>query len=243
MDNLEKVTVSLDSFVGPLDLLLHLIDKNEIDISDIPIAELTEQYIMYIESYSQTNLMDSLSDFVLMAATLLEIKSKMLLPQPPKDDPSVDPREELALKLIEYKMFKQAADELAARKLERVFRKPLFTKTAQQPTINELLDSINPDILYEIFQSVIKQQELKIDKVHGGFNSIKREVFTVNEKIAFIRHKLTNSREIIFSQIFEGNGTIRETIVTFLAVLELIKREEVGFRQEDTFGDIVLFNR
>ena len=241
---METLTVSLDNFVGPLDLLLHLIDKNEIDIYDIPITRLTEQYIMYINSYSQANLMDSLSDFILMAATLLEIKSKMLLPLPPKDEPSIDPREELAQKLIEYKRFKQAADELAARKCERVFRKPLISKPAQQPIIiKELLSEITLDMLYDVFESVIKQQELRMDKIHGGFNSIEREVYTVDEKITFIRHMLTISREIVFRQIFDGNGTLREAIVTFLAVLELIKREEVRFRQEDTFGDIILFTR
>lgn len=244
----EKVNVRLTGFEGPLDLLLHLIDKNEIDIYDIPIAALTDQYMAYIESHS----MDSMSEFILMAATLLEIKSKLLLPLPQKEEPSFDPRRELVEKLIEYKRFKQAADELGVRSgaAERVFRMPDFEvidmlKTAleKQPEqiVSELLGDVSLDKLFDLFESVMMRQELRTDKIRGGFDSVKREVFTVDDKISFIRNLLSIGREVRFHEIFMKGGSRMEVVVTFLAMLELIKREEIRFRQENVFDDIWIY--
>jgi len=244
----EKLNVRLTGFEGPLDLLLHLIDQNEIDIYDIPVAELTDQYMEYIESHS----MDSISEFILMAATLLEIKSKMLLPLPQKAEPSLDPRQELVEKLMEYKRFKQAADFFSARSgiAERIFRMPddgvinmLKSALNEQPndTVSELLGDVSLDRLFDVFESVMMRRELRADKVRGGFDSVKREIFTVDDKISFIRNLLAISRKISFREIFKRGGSRMEVVVTFLAVLELIKREEIRFRQEKVFDDIWIY--
>jgi segregation and condensation protein A len=247
---MEKLNVRLTGFEGPLDLLLHLIDKNEIDIYDIPIAELTEQYMEFIESHS----MESMSEFILMAATLLEIKSKMLLPLPQKDEQGVDPRQELVEKLIEYKRYRQAAESLAARGgvAERVFRTPdselidmLKSTLEKQPgdIVSELLGGISLDGLFDVFESVLMRQELRTDKVRSGFNSVEREIFTVDDKILFIRSLIAVSRKLSFREIFANGGSRMEIVVTFLAVLELIKRDEIKFRQENAFDDIMIFRR
>ena len=245
---MEKINIRLTDFEGPLDLLLHLIDKNEINIYDIPIAELTDQYMMYVDNHN----MNSISEFILMAATLLEIKSKMLLPLPQKDEPSADPRQELVERLIEYKRFRQAADLLAARSgiANRVYRKPdsafinilkLSLEKHSDEIVNELLSDINLDKLFDVFESVIKRQELRTDKIRCGFDSVKREIFTIDDKISFIKSLLAISKEIIFREIFSESGSRRELVVTFLALLELIKQKEVRFRQEHAFGDIFIF--
>jgi len=198
--------------------------------------------------------MDSMSEFILMAATLLEIKSKMLLPLPQKDEPAVDPRQELVEKLIEYKRFRQVADELSVRSgvAERVFRLPevglmdmLKASFEKQPgeLVSDLLGDISLDRLFDVFESVIMRQELRTDKVRSGFNSVMREIFTVDDKISFIRGLLVVSQKISFCEIFAGGGSRREVVVTFLAVLELIKREEILFRQENAFDDIFIFRR
>ena len=241
----DKLNVRMTGFEGPMDLLLHLIDKNEINIYDIPITELTDQYMGYIESHS----MDSISEFILMAATLLEIKSKMLLPFPQKEEEACDPRQGLVEKLIEYKRFKQIADTLRSQNgvAKRVFRAPdtevidmLKAAFEKQPgeIVRELLADVSLDRLLEVFQSVIMRQELKVDKMRVGFSSVKREVFTVDDKISFIRNLLTLSREISFREIFEESGSRREIVVSFLAVLELVMRNEIRFRQETAFDDI-----
>jgi segregation and condensation protein A len=178
----------------------------------------------------------------------------MLLPLPQKDEPSEDPRQELVEKLIEYKKFRQAADALGTRSgaSERLFRAPdtgvmdilrAALKKHPNETVKELLSDIDLDRLFDVFESVIVRQELKTDKVRSGFSSVKREVFTVDDKIVFIKNLLSMSKKINFREIFAGSGSRREVVVTFLAVLELIKREEIRFRQKSAFDDIIIFRR
>ncbi|MCL2699069.1 MAG: segregation/condensation protein A, partial [Defluviitaleaceae bacterium] len=219
---MEKELYQLAGFEGPLDLLLHLIEKNEIDIYDIPVAELTDQYMAYISSHGLH--MDSMSEFILMAATLLEIKSRLLLPLPVSDEPSVDPRQALVEKLIEYKRFKQAAAELEARgeSAYRIFRPPdsglmdmLKSALEKQPgeVVGELLGDVSLDMLFDVFESVLMRQELKTDKIRGGFNSVKRDVFTVDDKISFIRGLLSAKQQFKFREIFAGDVSRKEIIV------------------------------
>ena len=136
---MENMTVKLDSFSGPLDLLYHLIEKNEIDIYDIPIAALTDQYIEFISREENRN-MDGMSEFVLMAATLIEIKSRMLLPKPAENEDEADPREELVQKLLEYKRFKGITETLAMKGEEA--SRTLFRE--RDPIIDELMKAVEP---------------------------------------------------------------------------------------------------
>lgn len=243
------MNVKLTSFEGPLDLLYHLIEKNEIDIYDIPIAELTDQYLEFLESHS----MESMSEFIVMAAALLEIKSKMLLPLPKKDEPAIDPRQELVDKLIEYKRFKQAAEafkthsEFAEQYVFRASDSELLDmlQAAGRSTaeaVPGLLDGVTLDSLFDVFESVISRRELKTDKIRSGFNSVRRDIFTVDDKMLFIRELLSISRRISFRTIFDQGVSKIEKVVTFLALLELIKREEVSIRQDTLFADIHIFS-
>ncbi|MDR2904022.1 MAG: segregation/condensation protein A [Clostridiales bacterium] len=241
----------LDVFEGPMDLLLHLIDKNELDIYDIPIAELADQYVAYIGYYAEKD-MESMSEFVLMAATLLEIKSKMLLPRTPQGanpEDDEDPRAALVEKLIEYKRFKSVISVLKEKEAlaERAFFKaadPTLSGLArvEEPVdLGALLDGLTADRLYKAFQEVLNRRELKTDKVRSGFNSVSKDLYTIEEKIEHIENLLTLYQSVKFYGIFSPASGKSEKIVTFLALLELIKMKRVTIRQEKIFDEIIIY--
>lgn len=167
------ISVKLEAFEGPLDLLLHLIEKNKIDIYDIPIVEITAQYLDYIRQMQRED-MNVMSEFLVMAATLIDIKCKMLLPKEVNEDgEEEDPRAELVQKLLEYKMYKYMSFELrdrqvdAARNMYREQRLPKEVEAYRQPIdYEELIGDMNLNKLHEIFKSIVKKQEDKIDPVH-----------------------------------------------------------------------------
>ncbi len=241
------IEVKLESFEGPLDLLYKLIEKNEIDIYDIPISKLTDQYLEYINSFSYD--MDSLSEFLVMASTLLEIKSKMLLPK----DNNVkqndeDPREDLVRRLIEYKYFKEISKEL---KEKAIINADVFYKTPEndiiniltkdnQIDLNEILDGITGEVLLKTFKEVILRKELKTDKVRSGFNSVKKDLFIIEDKIKYIMYIVKKDKNVNFKDMFSINTSKIEKIVTFLALLELIKMKQIRAVQNDLFEDINL---
>lgn len=243
---MDNMTVKLDSFSGPLDLLYHLIEKNEIDIYDIPIAELTDQYIEFISREENKN-MDGMSEFVVMAASLIEIKSRMLLPKPQTEEPEEDPREELVQKLIEYKKFKNVTEVLAKRSEEAVhilFREPdiiipELMKRDELP-VEECLKGLTMDDLYRAFRDVMIRKEKKVDRVRSGFKSVRHDNFTVDEKIISLRSVLKVSPKIRFYEMFSKDTSREEILVTFLALLELIRRHNVSVEQDDTFGEIFI---
>lgn len=243
---MDNMTVKLDSFSGPLDLLYHLIEKNEIDIYDIPIAELTDQYIEFISREENKN-MDGMSEFVVMAASLIEIKSRMLLPKPQTEEPEEDPREELVQKLIEYKKFKNVTEVLAKRSEEAahiLFREPdiiipELMKRDELP-VEECLKGLTMDDLYRAFRDVMIRKEKKVDRVRGGFKSVRHDNFTVDEKIISLRSVLKVSPKIRFYEMFSKDTSREEILVTFLALLELIRRHNVSVEQDDTFGEIFI---
>ena len=246
------IHVKTESFEGPLDLLYHLIEKHEIDIYDIPIALLADQYMEALQTMQRPD-MDSMSEFILMAARLLEIKSRMLLPAPPKTDEEEeeDPRAELVRKLIEYKRFKTAAEDL--REYERrgalVFYKPAdeslpFAELyARQVDVGEVLDGVTMDALYAAFEEVMKRRELKTDKIRSGFGAVEKDRYTVEEKQAHIRNLIRLYKTVTFDEIFAPGARKMEKVVTFLALLELIRRNAVVIAQEELFGRIVLRGR
>ena len=244
---MENMTVKLDSFSGPLDLLYHLIEKNEIDIYDIPIAALTDQYIEFISREENRN-MDGMSEFVLMAATLIEIKSRMLLPKPAENEDEADPREELVQKLLEYKRFKGITETLAMKGEEAsrtLFRErdPIIDELmkAVEPDVEESLNGLTMDDLYRAFRDVMIRREKKADRVRSGFSSVKRDSFTVDEKITALKGALRRSGSVKFYDMFGEDSSREEILVTFLALLELIRRHNVSVSQEDAFGEIMIF--
>lgn len=244
----KSITIRLDAFEGPLDLLYHLIEKNEIDIYDIPIAALTEQYLAYLDAAEDRD-MDGMSEFLLMAATLLEIKSKLLLPKPKKEEPEApDPREELVQRLLEYKKIKDATDTLKEREEEAalVFYKEAdasVQKLKEQPPqeLEELLQGVTMDDLYDAFRQLMARKEKKVDTVRSGFRAVQRDLFTIGEKMEYIRDLLLlHPGKTAFHTIFRAEAGKMEKVVTFLALLELIKQKEVQITQEKTFGEILL---
>ena len=175
------LSVKLQVFEGPLDLLLHLIDKNKVNIYDIPIVEITNQYMEYMKAMDKADL-DLVSDFLVMAATLLDIKSRMLLPAEVNEDgEEEDPRQELVERLLEYKMYKYMAGELKDRQVdaERLFFKPEtipeeVAKYRPPVDLDELLSDVTLVKLNRVFQAVLKRQEDKIDPVRSRFGRIER---------------------------------------------------------------------
>ena len=234
------LNIKLEAFEGPLDLLLHLIEKAEVDIYDIPIAAIADQYIEYIKIL-QSNDLELASEFLVMAATLLEIKSRMLLPKPrkeEKEDDGIDPREELIRKLIEYKKFKDITSSLKDKMsvFEKVFYKspePIDNYISADEPIN----NVTIDLLFNSFKSIMLKSESKT-KVH--YKEIYRELITVEDKIKHINRILISKNSFYFDTLFEDYTNKYEIIVTFLAILELIKRRTVNIEQNKSFDRILL---
>ena len=242
------LTFKLESFEGPLELLFHLIEKNKIDIYDIPIALLTEQYLEYLDNMEKTD-MDSLSEFMVMAATLIEIKSKMLLPKPQlEEEEEVDPREELVSRLIEYKRFKMLAEQLSYvqdRTGHRIFRredKEIIARVRKDvpKEVDEILNGADMDMLFKAFSEVLKRKEVKVDKIRSTFKSVTRETFTIEGKIEYIENMLKLKGEVKFSEFFRPNSSRNEKIATFLAMLELIKIKKIFITQKALFDEIII---
>lgn len=245
---MQELNVKLEVYDGPFDALFKLIEKNKIDIYDIPIAELTDQYIEFIQSLESDD-MDSMSEFIVMASTLLEIKSKMLLPKEEKEEEEEeDPREELVRRLLEYKKFKKVAEVLYEK--EKTSGTSYFkeadktvlesVKDIAPRDINEILDGVDLNMLYAAFEEVLKRKEDKKDKIRSGFNSVKKAVFNINDKISYLTDLLVVHKKISFREIFKRDTSKAEVVVTFLAMLELIKIKKIHVLQESVFDEIYL---
>jgi len=243
-----QVLVKTEIFEGPFDLLYHLIEKNEIDIHDIPIALITEQYIEYLNSMPERD-MDSMSEFVLMAAELLEIKSKLLLPkQPAEEGDGTDPREELVRKLIEYKRFREISEVFRERDglsgfCYRQFDATVSLPEVSAPSVSEVMDGIGLDVLFSSFGEVLKRRERKVDRIRSGFGSVRKDTYTVAQKIGHIMNLLTAKKTVRFSRIFGPEPDRSEMVVTFLALLELIRMKRITASQSGLFGEIIIRQR
>ncbi|MBQ9391497.1 MAG: segregation/condensation protein A [Lachnospiraceae bacterium] len=235
----------LQQFEGPLDLLLHLIDKNKMDIFDIPIVEITAQYMEYIRAMKEANL-DVMSEFLVMAATLLKIKSKMLLPiEETEDEEEEDPRAELVKQLLEYKMYKCISYELRDRQVDAnnvYFKVPTIpdevSKYEEPVDLEELMSDITLTKLNAIFNSVIKRQENRVDPVRSKFGKIEKEEVSLDDKMNYMLEFARNNRNFSFRQLLEGQRSKMDTIVTFLVILEMMKAGQIYIVQENTFDDI-----
>lgn len=243
------IPVKLPIFEGPLDLLLHLIESNKIDIYDIPIVMITDQYMEYIRAM-ETRDLNTMSEFLVMAATLLEIKAKLLLPaEVDEDGEEIDPRAELVERLLEYKMYKYMAYELkdrqslAAKALYKEATIPKEVASYIEPVdLEELVGDLTLQKLNEIFKSILRRQEDKIDPVRSKFGDIEREEVSLEEKMSSVKSYLKGHRRFSFRNLLEKEAKKSKlhVIVTFLAVLELMKVGKLTVQQEETFGEILI---
>lgn len=242
---MDKFTYKLEKFEGPLDLLLHLIEKNKINIFDIPISVITEQYLDYIKNMQEAN-MDLSSDFLVTAATLLEIKSKMLLPLVKNEEgEEVDPRQELVERLLEYKKFKNLGVELSDYEddaPEYMLKPPTIPSDVKSfiPEINydELLMGIDVNKLNEVFTEVLRRKRDSIDTVRGGFGKIEKEKVPLKDTIISVVKYANENKKFSFKTLLMEQVDKTHVIVTFLAVLELMKVGRIKVYQESNFSEI-----
>jgi segregation and condensation protein A len=237
--------VKIDAFEGPLDLLLHLINRLEIDIYDIPVHEITEQYLIYIKTMNELEL-DVASEFLVMAATLLVIKSKMLLPKheefldemDPEMSYEEDPREELVERLIEYRKYKEAAHDLKTMEEERglIYTKPpsdLSDFAHEKQNVRTELNVSLYDML-AAFQKLLRRKKLQRPMT----TKIARQEISIEKRMTEIMDELKQLKgRTNFNDLFPHPAK-EHIVVTFLAILELIKRKEIDVDQKENFGDI-----
>jgi segregation and condensation protein A len=229
--------VKLEVFEGPLDLLLYLIRRDEIDIYDIPISHITEQYLEHLKALEELDIAVA-GDFLLMASTLIYIKSKMLLPPVPGTsedaDLSEDPRAELVAQLLEHQKFKAAANMLYSR---AEIEGACYTRASLETDLE------NPEIaataadLWRVFREVLARVESRVEI------EIVRDEVTMSQKLAHIRNLLADREELVVRELLEDCKSRRELIVTFLAFLELVKEAEITLTQQVLFGEIIARRR
>ena len=221
--------IELDSFEGPLDLLLHLIQKNEVDIRDIPIARITSQYLGYLEIMKELDL-EIASEFLVMASNLVYIKSRTLLPVEDEEEEAeeVDPREELVRRLIEYRKYKEAARTLSTKPalFHDIFPRPEpdFPEAAREEHIEATLFN-----LMDAFQKVLDEVAKRVPV------ELEREPFTLDDALAYLMERLAGSPSLGFSELFTPLDTRRKVITVFLGILEMVKRGRLAAVQGD-FG-------
>ena len=240
-----ELTVKLQVFEGPLDLLLHLLDKNKVNIYDIPIVEITNQYMEYIREMKRQDL-NVMSEFLVMAATLIDIKSKMLLPaKETEEEEAEDPRAELVELLLEYKMYKCISYELKDRQMDAekvMFKEPTIPDEVaayEEPVdLEELMADVTLKKLNDIFKSIMRKQEDKIDPVRSKFGKIEKEEVSLSDKMVYLEQYAMTHPHFSFRSLLEAQCGKMEIIVTFLAVLELMKMGKITIYQDKIFDDI-----
>jgi len=231
--------VKLDQFEGPLDLLLYLIQREEMEISDIPIARITEQYLRHIENMEMLDLTPA-GEFLVMAATLLRIKARMLLPvERPGEDGEEDPRAELVQRLVEYRKFKEAAKRLEERESARLrtFTRPLdatLVDEARRGGDEETFEVSLPQLI-KALQGILVRFEAVVS------HEIELEPVSLEEKTALLQERLRSRGRIPFSELFGGARSRMEVIVTFMALLELIKAGVLSAHQVDSHSELWMF--
>ncbi len=228
--------IRLELFEGPLDLLLYLVKKDHLNIYDIPIAQVTEQYVSYLELMQLLDL-NIAGEFLVMAATLMQIKSKMLLPadesqtQPEEEE---DPRAELVKRLLEYEKFKEIAENLRQREIsqQEIFKRPKIEPDIDIPVKSEVYFEAS---IFDLINAFSKALE---DVPKDLFYEVIKDEFTIEEKVHQILHFLLVQSSVKISELFAQAKHKIEIIVTFLAILELIRMKEIVARQKDFFADI-----
>jgi segregation and condensation protein A len=231
-----STNVQLEIFEGPLDLLLHLIKKNEVSITDIPIAVITEQYLATLDVMQTLNL-DVAGEFLVMAATLVHIKSRMLLPVSEEggeeDEEGNDPREELARRLLEYERFKDAAEQLGQRE---ILTRDVFIRSAK-PTEEIPVPQLREVSVFELLTALRRVLErLPKENVH----EVTLDKITVREKMTLLLERLRDGSRVLFESLFSEVKTRMEVVVTFLAMLELVKVRAIKIFQDESNGPIMI---
>ncbi|GIO91881.1 segregation and condensation protein A [Paenibacillus lactis] len=244
-----SVLYKLETFEGPLDLLLHLIDRAEIDIQDIPVSEITEQYMAYLHNMQELEL-EITSEFLVMAATLLSIKSKLLLPKPPViemdefdfyEEEDVDPRAELVQRLIEYRKYKGIAQHLHEREWERsmIYSKEAEDLTPYMPeALENPVEGLHVADLIRAFQKALSKAVRRT-----SYARIQRDEISVKDRIRQVIDTLEQAGpggRVLFSKLLHEEMERHEIVVTFLAILELMKMKQIVCYQERLFEDIVM---
>jgi segregation and condensation protein A len=227
--------VKLDIFEGPLDLLLHLVKKNEVELSDIPVATITDQYLGYLDLMQQLDL-DVAGEYLVMAATLLHLKSRLLLPgdEATDDDEGEDPRAELARQLLEYQRFQEAAELLNRREL---LERDVFVRL---PARDE--NEVEQDVVYDVslgdllgaLQDVLKRAAPEV------VQQVVLEQVSLRESLCVVLDSLRERSGMLFTELFPEGVTRLQILVTFLALLELVRTRMVQIRQDEDFGPICL---
>ncbi|MDR1771088.1 MAG: segregation/condensation protein A [Hungatella sp.] len=241
------ISYKLDNFEGPLDLLLHLIDKNKVNIYDIPIATITEQYLDYV-NHMETEDLNIVSEFLVMAATLIDIKARMLLPRETNEEgEEEDPRAELVARLLEYKYYKYMSLELKDREVgaERLLYKspsipPEVAKYEPPLDLDKLLDGLTLAKLQEIFRAVTKRKSDRVDPIRSRFGNIRRESISLEDKIKSVMDYARVHRKFSFRGLLERQPDRTLVVVTFLALLELMKIGKITLTQEHLFDDMFI---
>jgi segregation and condensation protein A len=228
--------IHLEKFEGPLDLLLYLIKKNDIDICDIPIAIITDQYMEYIRMMKMLDL-DVVGDFLVMAATLMQIKSKMLLPPDPLASPeALDPRQELVDRLKEYEQFKLIAEGLKSKELHR---QDLFGRLVDEEKLNEIKEDAQ-EVFFEatLFDLISALSEALKHVPEKKDYQVSKEEYTIENKIHELLHLLIETPRLSLIELFRRSTNKEEAVCTFAAVLELTRLKEIIIAQHRPFEDI-----
>lgn len=241
-----ELQFTLPVFEGPLDLLLHLIEKNKIDIYDIPIALITEQYFEYLEKMKEADL-DIMSDFLVMAATLLDIKAKMLLPAEETEEEDEDPRMELVNRLLEYKKYKVISLELRELGVDggKSFfygeRLPEEVKKYKPPVdLDKVLSDTDLKKLEAIFIEVAKRSHERINETAKNYGRLQRETIPIELKISHVKRAVSKGKKKSFRSLLSQGASKTEIIVTFLAVLELLKTGDIKLSKDSSAEDFIL---
>ncbi|QCX32660.1 segregation/condensation protein A [Caloramator sp. E03] len=238
-----SINIKLEMFEGPLDLLLHLIKKSEVDIYNIPIAEITDQYIAYLKAMEDLDL-EIASEFLVMASTLLEIKSKMLLPRTSnkedEESADVDPRQELVQKLVEYKKYKEFAEKLKEYEKSSIifFKDPEIIDDIENKDI--YFNNITVENLMKAYKNVINAYEKKFNKRSEIPKDIDYDEFKIEDKMEYIKSTIYSYKRVSFNKFFENAKSKLEIVVTFLAMLELIKLKIIRAIQYRNFEEIII---
>ena len=241
-----EISFKLDAFEGPLDLLLHLIEKNKVDIYDIPISLITDQYLEYLSEMDKQDA-EVTSEFLVMAATLLEIKAKMLLPKPADpEENEEDPRAELVQQLLEYKMYKFMSYELKDKAItasKAVYKEPSIPNEVREYEapidLDKFIGNVTIAKLKAIFDDVMQRSSEKVNEQAMKYGRVRREPLNIPAKITEIRSFISTGSAFSFRQLIEQQPTRLNVIATFLAVLELMKTGELVAEQEGNENDII----
>ena len=231
-----KYAIKIENFEGPLDLLCHLIDKNKMNINDIRLSEITDQYIDYINKMEEMNL-EVTSEFLIMASTLIYLKSKSLLPRPEENPPDEIDEEKLLLeRLKEYQIFKEASQDLKQiEDIDKMYKAPDSSVGAPRFVLKDMV----LDKLLDAFVAILAKTDEKIIKEEP--KKIEKDRFTVAEKIISIKNLIRENKHLKFSELFEEDQTKSELINIFLAVLELLKLQIIKVVQTSAFAEIEIF--